>query len=161
MNYKSYIEPRGYLTVCATDVQSKKVWTCFEHKNTVLTIGKNAICKSLAGEFSDTFDLYVYYMNFGIGGQEPDGTPKAVSPSLTELFGTVVAQKPVAATIPYASPHTVTFTSVLGSADANGNVINEAGLVLKDDSYFSLLTFGGLTKTSRIELSFSWQLVIL
>ena len=156
---KSSITPKGRMTITSRNIITGEVSQVLR-ENTVLTVGKNSLSKALAGELTGSYDLYVETMSFGTNG-ESGGVPKVVDPSRTGLFGASVADKIVTASIPASAPHTVLFTAVLGSTEANGNVINEALLSTKDGTAFSMLTFGGLTKTSSIELTLTWEILFV
>lgn len=129
-----------------------------EKKNTVLTIGKSILARTLANDLTSL--VYVSHMVFGQGG-ESGNIPRVVDPGRSSLFNSITGTQ-VAVASGWSSdyPTRVTFSASLGSSIANGYVINEAALQLSNGDLFSMITFGGLTKTSSLSFTLNWTIIL-
>ena len=96
-------------------------------------------------------------MVFGDGGTQA-GAKKYVDTSRNGLFGTTRASKPVMSSVDSEIPTQAMFTSVLKFDEANGYALNEMGLQMANDDYYSMVTFPDLNKTSEIQITFNWRL---
>jgi hypothetical protein len=96
-------------------------------------------------------------MLFGDGGAT-NGATKYVSSDRNGLFGITRASRPVIATVDPNIPSQVIFTSVLTFNDANGYVLNEMALQMATGDLYSMVTFPDLTKTSQMQITWSWRL---
>jgi len=129
-------------------------------KNAVVNGGRAAQVRGLANQFGGVYDEWVYQMAFGSGGAV-GGVPRVVEAGRTGLWGPVVATKSVISTINPSILTQVTFTSVLLFDDAVGSVINEMGLILKNGTYYSITTFGDLSKSSGQQWVINWRINFL
>jgi hypothetical protein len=100
-------------------------------------------------------------MLFGDGGTSGDGQPKFVDSSRSGLFGTTQVNKPITSTIDPINATQVVFTSVVSYSEGNGFVLNEMALQMNTGDLYSMATFGGITKTSQIQLTWNWRLSII
>lgn len=125
--------------------------------NTVLTLGKVALAKSLANEIGTSYDFFISHMIFGDDGTV-GGVPKFVDSGRTGLFGITRANKPVLGASDPTIPGTVVFTSVLTYDDANGFTLNEMAIVMNNGDIYSMATFADLSKTSSVQLTFNWRI---
>jgi hypothetical protein len=125
--------------------------------NTVLNNGKGVLCKTLAGDIGTSFTYYVCKMVFGDNGTIGE-VPRFVDAARDGLFGPAVIAKSVIANIDPLAPTQVIFTSILTYEDAVGATLNEMGLQLADESYFSVATFGDITKTDLMQITWNWKL---
>lgn len=154
MNYE-FIKPCGFIqAVIEYDCGKKET---IEFHNTVLTYGRIALAKCLTYEIGDTFNFYINRMLFGDGGTV-GGTTKVVSSDRNGLFGVTQASKPVIANTDPNIPTQAIFTSVITNAEANGAVLNEMALQMATGDFYSMATFPDLTKTSQMQITFSWRL---
>lgn len=126
-------------------------------KNTVLRAGREALASSLANNYGDTYDFWISRMLFGDGGTS-GGSPKYVNTDRNGLFGTTIANKPISSTIDVNYPYQVVFTSVLTYEDANGVTVNEMGLQMNDTDLYSMVTFGDISKTSAMQITWNWRI---
>lgn len=122
--------------------------------------GRIILAKGLANSIGGTFNFYVSSMVWGNGGTV-SGTPRFVDDTRSGLFGTTVLSKGVIVSLGADVPNSLLVTSVASFGDANGSVLNEMALVLQSGDYFSLATFGDITKSSNFELIFSWSIVFV
>src|SRR4051812_46696797 len=97
-------------------------------RNTVLTGGKVAIAKSLAGDIGSAYDFYICKMLFGTNGVDGGNTPKVIDPDRTSLFGPTLLAKNVSALVDPNVRGRVIFTAVLLYSDANGYDLSEYAL---------------------------------
>ena len=148
------IKPKGvaYLTITWDDGTVEELAI----NNKVLISGRMALAKSLANEFGSDFEYFVTGITFGSGGTV-GGVPRYVDDTREGLFGPTIITKPVIATINPDIPTQATFTSVLTFDEAVGNVINEIALKLYSGDYFSMATFGDITKTSSMQMTWNWR----
>jgi hypothetical protein len=132
---------------------------CFP--NTILNNGRQAIAASLGNEFGNSYNFFITRMLFGDGGTSGDGQPKFVDSSRSGLFGTTQVNKPITSTIDPINATQVVFTSVVSYSEGNGFVLNEMALQMNTGDLYSMATFGGITKTSQIQLTWNWRLSII
>lgn len=125
--------------------------------NTVLNNGKAVLARTLAGDIGSSFQNYVCKMVFGDNGTIGD-VPRFVDASREGLFGPAVISKNVIANIDPNNPTQVIFTAIMTYDDAVDATLNEMGLQLADESYYSVATFGDITKTSLMQITWNWKL---
>lgn len=130
---------------------------CRSWNNTVLNNGKSVLASTLAGEIGSTFSFYVCKMVFGDNGTI-GGVPRFVDTSRQGLFGPAVISKSVIANIDPTNPTQVVFTAIMTYDDAVDATLNEMGLQLADESYYSIATFGDITKTSLMQITWNWRM---
>ena len=130
-------------------------------RNTVLTLGKEAIAKSLAGEIGSAYDFHICKMLFGTNGTDGGGTPKVIDPDRTSLFGPTLITKNVSALVDPNVRGRVIFTAVLLYADANGSALNEFALQMYNGDLYSMATRGSVYKDSDTQLTFLWRVTQL
>ena len=128
-----------------------------EFPNTILNTGRNALASGLTNTIGSGFNLYINRMLFGDGGTA-DGTTKYVSSSRNGLFGITQASKPVISSVDPNVPSQAIFTSVVSFADANGAVLSEMALQLATGDLYSMATFPNLTKTSSMQITWTWRI---
>jgi hypothetical protein len=155
MNNSSVVESKGFIDIKIEDKNG--LVNEYTVKNTVLRTGRYALAKTITNNLDDNINLYVIRMIFGSSGTS-GGQPKIVNTNRTSLFGPVVSEKPVLASIDSNNPTQAIFTSVLGYNDANGYALSEMALVLNDNTLYSMATFGDLNKTNQIQITFNWRI---
>lgn len=128
-----------------------------EFSNRVLRSGRIAQTKALANDFGSSFEYFVIGISFGSGGTA-GGSPRYIDDTRTGLFGPTITTKPVISSINSDMPTQVVFTSVLAFDEAVGDIVNEMALKLASDDYYSMATFGDITKTSSMQLTFNWKI---
>jgi len=148
-------QPKGDVELFIDYTDGSKDYRCFP--NSVLTNGKRVLAKTLAGEIGTSFVYYICKMVFGNNGTT-GGVPKFVDASREGLFGPAVISKNVIANIDPITPTQVIFTAILTYDDAVGFALNEMGLQLADESYYSVATFGDITKTAQMQITWNWKL---
>ena len=125
-------------------------------RNAVLRKGREALALSLANRIGDDFDFFISRMVFGDGGVA-GGAVKTVPTDRTALFGTIKASKPVVANIDPNNGSQLILTSVLSFAEALGP-LNEMALKMNSGDLYSMATFPGITKTSDMQITWTWRL---
>jgi len=138
----------------------KVLWTDTV-KNAVLTTGKQALARSLAGDIGQAYDFYVCKMLFGTNGTDGGGKPKIVNVDRTALFGPVAVAKAVSAIVDPNVRSRVIFTAVLLDSDAVGETINELALQMYNGDLYSMATRGGIAKDALTQLTFNWKVNFL
>ena len=126
-------------------------------RNAILQSAKNAHASAVANFVGANYQYFVDQMIFGTNGTL-SGAPKVVDASRTGLFGATLVSKPVMATINPSVLNQAIFTTVIGFDEGNGSVINEMALVMKNGSLYSMVTLGGISKSSSIQITFNWRL---
>ena len=129
-------------------------------KNCVINLGKYSIVKGLTNEYGGAFELYVSSMLFGTNGAV-GGTPRVVEGIQTGMFGPAVISKPVVARPNDTLPNQAVFTAVLLKTDAVGEVLNEMALQLQDGTVFSVATFGDITKSNTMQMTWNWRITFI
>jgi hypothetical protein len=128
--------------------------------NAVLRTGREAIAAALANKYGPSFENYVSNMIFGDGGQDGEQL-KYVNASRTGLFGVTRASKNVVSVIDSVNKFQVTYNAILSYEDANGYTLNEMALQLENGDLFSMATFGGIDKTSSMQITWQWAISFL
>ena len=152
---KELILPKGFIQAEIEHKSGKKEF--IEFHNIVLTRGRIALAKCLTREIGDTFNFYINRMLFGDGGTA-GGITKTVSADRNGLFGITQASKPVISATDPNIPSQAIFTSVIAFSEANGATLNEMALQMANGDFYSMATFPDLTKTSSIQITWSWRL---
>lgn len=130
------------------------------YNNAILTTGKSALAEALAGDIGSSYNLYVCKMLFGTSGTI-SGVPKFVDASRNGLFGATLISKNVTTIINPAAPTQVIFTSILTYSDAIGSSINEMALQLANNDLYSMVTFGEVTKTGSMQITYNWRITFV
>jgi hypothetical protein len=156
---KTDVVMRGDVVITLEDKDSGKV-EVLKFKNKILKPGRAAMAKTVSNLFGGNFQYFVNVIAFGDGGTS-GGTPKYIDDSRTGLFGSVVALKPVIATIDSNIDNQVVFTSVLTYDDAVGSNVSEMALKMNNGNYFSMVTFGDIAKSSSMQITFNWMITFV
>ena len=117
------------------------------------------LAASMANSYGDNYDYFISRMVFGEGGKS-GGVPKYVNEERTALFTSLI-EKGIIANIDPNDLSQVVFTSVLSRDDANGYDIDEMGLKMNTGYLYSMSTFGGFSKTSQMQVTFTYRLSFL
>lgn len=125
-------------------------------KNTVLQTGREALARSLANDYGEIYQFYIHRMLFGNGGTE-GGIPVYVNVSRNGLFGTTLLSKPVSCSIDPNFTSQVVFTSVVTFDEAIGETINEMAMQMSNGDLYSMATFGDISKSGAMQITFSWR----
>lgn len=125
--------------------------------NTILRSGRSAVAAALANRVGDDFDYFVSKMIFGDGGTV-GGVPKQVNDDRTGLFGSARVVRPVISNIDSNNPTQVVFTAVIPYDEGNGYELSEMALQLNSGDFYSMATFAGISKTSSMQITWSWRL---
>lgn len=131
-----------------------------ETKNRILRNGRKNLAKALANDFGSSFEYFITGISFGNGGTVGNA-PRYVDETREGLFGTTLTTKPVISSINPDFPTQVTFTSVLTFEELAGETINEMALKMRNGDYFSMCTYGDITKTSSMQLTWNWRLTFV
>jgi serine acetyltransferase len=126
-------------------------------KNAILTNAKNAHANALCNNIGQTFQYYVSNMIFGTNGTL-NGAPKVVDGSRNGLFGPTLVNKQVISIVNPQVLNQAIFTAVIGFDEGNSNVINEMALMMKNGELYSMVTLGGISKDSTIQLTINWRI---
>ncbi len=153
------IHSKGTVTMTVQDLEGNIIKQEV-FKNAVLKTGREAMAASLANKYGASFENYVSYMIFGDGGQDGEDL-KYVDSSRTGLFGVTRASKSVVSVIDSTNRFQVTFTAILSYEDGNGYTLNEMALQLESGDLFSMATFGGISKTSSMQITWQWAISFL
>jgi hypothetical protein len=132
----------------------------FHYNNTVLMKGREALASCLANQIGDEFEFYINRMIFGDQGTS-GGVPKYVHSSRTGLFGATVVSKPVISSVDPDNLNIATFTSVISRTEGNGYALSEMALQMANGHIYSMVTFPDISKTSSMQLTWSWSITIL
>ena len=130
------------------------------YKNTILRTGRNALASSLTNQIGDSYNFFINSMLFGDGGTNT-GVKKYVSESRNGLFGITRINKPVIANINPDIPYQATFVCVVRFEDGNGYTLNEMALQMNSGDLYSMTTFPDFTKTSQMQLTWTWRLTFI
>ncbi len=158
MNQSSLIMPKGDVECIIDYLDGRRVH--LGHMNTVLDGGKEALAASLAGDIGSSFTYYVCKMQFGNSGTT-GGVPRFVDSTRNGLFGPVLIRKNTTATIAPSSPSTVIFTAILTFTDLVGQTINEMALEMANADLYSMVTFGDISKTSSMQITWNWRISVI
>lgn len=131
-------------------------------KNTVLVAGRNALAKSLAHDYGDSYEFYITRMMFGTNGTD-DGVAKYVRDSREGLFGPALLSKSVTGQVDPDIPTQVIFTAIITKDEANGTeedpvTLNEMALRMANGDLYSMATFADISKTNIMQLTWNWRI---
>jgi len=129
-------------------------------RNRILRSGRIALVKALANDFGAAYQYFITGITFGSGGTS-GGAPRYIDDTREGLFGPVIITKPVISSISPDIPTQVVFTSVLTFDEAVGETINEMALRFSSGDYYSMVTFGDITKSSSMQLVYNWTISIV
>ena len=153
------VDPKGIVTMTIRDLEGNIIRQEV-FNNAVLKKGREAMAASLANKYGTSFENYVSYMIFGDGGQDGENL-KYVNANRTGLFGVTRASKSVVSVIDTTNKFQITFNAILSYEDANGYTLNEMALQLENGDLFSMATFGGISKTSSMQITWQWAISFL
>lgn len=156
MNVSESIKQEGDIEIIIDYINGKQERRYM--KNTILKTAKVANAKGLVNDISTPFDYYIEKMIFGTNGTVGDGTPKFVEDSRNGLFGTTLLSKNIISSLNDQAQNQAIFTAVITFSEGNGNIINEMALKMKNGDLYSMVTHGGITKTSSMQITFNWRL---
>lgn len=149
------IKSQGIVTISTVDKSGEIKKQIVRNK--ILRTGRIALAKTLANDFGSSFDYFINAMSWGNGGTS-GGNLRYIDDTTTGFFGTSLLTKATINSINPDTPTQVVFTSVIGFDEINGNVISEAALKLRNLDFYSMVTFGDITKTSSMQLIFDWEI---
>lgn len=173
-NLKDEIKLNGHVSCLIEYKNGKKInW---EFPNTIVRSGREAlvgmltntlsVCPPASGSYFNNYgSTYINRMVFGDGGVD-GGVPKIVSQDRNALFcGTPIVSKNVNGIVDPGLSTQAIFTSVLlyddPVATSGTMLLNEMGLLMNNDNYYSLVTFPDLNKTSSMQITFVWRINML
>lgn len=125
--------------------------------NTILRKGRASLALALSNRIGDDFDFFVSKMIFGDGGTN-GGAPKQVEDERQGLYGSARVIKPVISNIDPNNETQVIFTATVGNEEGNGYELNEMALQLNNGDLYSMATFAGISKTSSMQITWTWRL---
>lgn len=134
--------------------------------NTVLRSGRRLLAAAMGGNLlSSGFDAFINRMAFGNGGTDMSNRAIKVPETATTFLGGASNIKdvvPTKAIMGQGDAPSVTFNSLLPqSALSNGTRVTQIGLMMANDSFYSITTWGGFEKDSSVSNSISWRLTWL
>lgn len=148
---------RQYGEVDVTIQNKNGIENTFTIKNAILTNAKNAHANAVCNNIGQTYQYYISNMIFGTNGTL-NGSPKVVETSRSGLFGSTLVNKQVMSTINPQMSNQGIFTAVIGFDEGNGSIINEMALMMKNGELYSMVTLGGISKDSTIQIIFNWRI---
>jgi hypothetical protein len=150
------IQTIGNIKITVEYDDGKKIYVPV--KNKVLRSGRMALASGLANQTGGTFEFYISSMLFGSGGTS-GGTPRFVDDTRAGLFGATILTKGVISSIDPNMPTQVIFTSVITFDEIVGQIVNEMAMQMKNGDLYAMATFGDISKTSSMQLTFNWSQV--
>ena len=153
-----HVKIRGDVDVIIDHKSGKR--ETFTIQNAISTNAKNSHASALCNDIGQTFQYYISNMIFGTNGTL-SSAPKSVEASRTGLFGATLVNKAVMSTVNPQSLNQAIFTAVIGFDEGNGNIINEMALMMKNSDLFSMVTLGGISKDSSIQITFNWRITYI
>lgn len=155
MKNESETQCEGFYEIIIEDISGDKKE--IHRKNTVLRTGRLALVKVITAETGSYTSLFISRIIFGSNGTS-GGQPKFVDVNRTGLFGPIVLDKTVFATIDSSNPTQAIFSTIVTYSDAVGSTLNEMALVMNDGSLYSMATFGDIVKTNTMQITFNWRI---
>ncbi len=155
MKNDSQTECQGFYEIIIENIDGSKEE--IHRKNTVLRTGRLALVKVITAETGSYTSLFINRIIFGSNGTS-GGQPKFVDVNRTGLFGPIVLDKTVFATIDSTNSTQAIFSTVVTYSDAVGATLNEMALVMNDGSLYSMATFGDIAKTNTMQITFNWRI---
>jgi hypothetical protein len=153
-----FIKQRGEVEVVIDHKDGKQ--ERFVVKNAILFSAKYAHANALCNNIGQTYQYYIQNMIFGTNGTF-NGAPRVVDSGRNGLFGPTLVSKNVMSTVNPQMPNQAIFTAVIGFDEGNGNIISEMALMMKTGDLYSMVTLGGISKDSTIQITFNWRLTFV
>jgi len=159
---------KGYVEILVFD-RYGRLLRRIKDENVVVRLARTAMAHLIGGDAAS--DYYVSQMRFGQGGHDPANPTRPIPATVddTDLFEPIDgddATQPVTYTFPDGPEGTkITFSATIpADCDINGTppdgqAISEAGLFSANGRLFAHKTFGLITKTEEIALTFRWTIV--
>lgn len=126
-------------------------------QNTILRTAKQAQASSITNQIGTEFEFFVDRMLFGTNGTVGNA-PRFVEDTRNGLFGPVLLIKPVISTVNQDALNQAIFTAVVTFDEGNGSIINEMALQMRNDNLYSMICFGGLSKSSAQQITINWRI---
>jgi hypothetical protein len=154
MHFKDYITLSGTLKIDL--VYKDRVVPHLHEKNLIVMVARQTMLSMiyLDNRTSDP----VKTLHIGTGGciDPLSEFPKSVSKGLTALYNPLLSL-PISYTVDNTIPQ-VTFIADVSEDQANGVLVNEAGLFTAGNNMFNIKTFPGVPKTSEFGIHFEWTI---
>jgi len=138
--------------------------------NLVVNSGRQIIANLLGGkDFSTSTsikDWIVTKISFGTYDEVPRFTDTSLSPQPlqdlyvggeNEILYNGVSHKKLLSSVDWPSPFIVRFEAILGTEEANGLLIREAGLWTDNGTLFARKCFPAVSKSDSFALSWLWR----
>lgn len=129
-------------------------------KNKILLGGRRSLAKTIGNLTGGNFQFYIARMLFGVNGTL-NGSVKKVEENRTSLFGPIALAKPVIVSYDEDRPDQVIYTSVINKSELINQTINEIALEMANGELFSMATFGNVTKTGQMAITWNYKIVYL
>lgn len=142
---------QGHFKIKVIECSTKKILQLVEKENTICKGMYLKIANLLGG---DTYG-YLRYVQFGLGNL----TATVIDEQLQSPLSFYVNAGNISNVneVPTMAYDEVSFTATLGSTQANGYTIREAGVLSSDLYLLARATFGGLLKTKDKEFHVEWS----
>lgn len=156
MTMTSTLPMRGDLRVRTRDVRTGRILRTYLIRNTITFVGMGVVAQLLAQRAADpaASTLKISSLQVGDGVTPPvrgdtalvDGAPFTIVLSDANKVPNVLG------------PYELRIIATLGSADANGKTLAEAGLFTGGGSMFARQIHPGIPKTVAIAVDYDWRL---
>lgn len=156
MKSTSTLPIRGDLRVRTIDVRSGRVLRTFLIRNTVTFVGMGVVVQLLAQRLADPAPatLKIASLKVGDGVTPPvrgdtalvDGAPFTIALSDANKIPNILG------------PYELRIVCTLGSGDANGKTLAEAGLFTAGGSMFARQIHPSIVKSAAIAVDYDWRL---
>lgn len=150
------VDAVGHLKISL--IYPDRVEVAVDEDNLIVIGGRQLVLAPLylTGRVSDP----IATLRVGNGGTlDTDGKfPKTPPISQSSLYSQILSTA-----VSYSFDSTrpsVTFLADIAETDANGTLLNEAGLFTTGGTMFNIKTFGGIPKTSAFSVHFEWTIAI-
>lgn len=154
MHLKTGIKVSGWVTITITHAHSGRKIVAYDGPNQITNTGLTAFGTLLAQQAKVPTDLKVTSIKFGTSST-------AATASQTDILGSLILDKSI---VSYTedvggTPGTVAFETTLGTAEGNGNTINELGLMTADGTMIARRVTPAIPKTNLISVGVNWHII--
>jgi hypothetical protein len=156
MKTSSTIPMRGDLTVRTRDAATGRVLRTYEIRNTVTYIGMGVMVNLISQRAIDTAPAQFKIATLKVGtGTTP---PVRGDSALVDASPFVIPVDDVNKTPNTIGPHELRVSVTLGSGDANGKLLAEAGLFTAGGQLFARQVHPAIQKEAAIAIDYDWRI---
>lgn len=152
-DFQLAVPVRGDMRVIVKDAVTLEVIRRFEIRNTITYLALGALARLIAQNTYTLTDYKVTTLRLGTGTTPPAKTDVALD---TQVFS--IALTDGMRLVTTTGPYELKILTTLGSGDANGNTLTEAGVFLTNGDLFCRQIHPAVPKTGALVVDYDWRI---